>query len=100
MKNQEVVERWVATGDQAAFVAAVLRCAIDSAVGTESASITTREMAVMVGGEEMAPKIQGAIDDAALDLANHGLIHSTPLDRHQMIEPTRAALRFNELLGQ
>lgn len=79
------------------MVAAVLLSAIDGAVASR-AKMTTRQMAVAIAGEQAAADIQGAVDGVARDLADHGLIHVVPLAKHEMVELTRAALRYKELL--
>lgn len=100
MMHQEAAERWVASGDLKALEAAVLLFAVDNALTSGSPRITTREVAVVIGGEEEAENIQDAVEEVAKNLASHRLIHSGPRNQHRMVEPTRAALRYTELLDR
>jgi phage head maturation protease len=77
-------------GEDAATESAVLQQLLD----LHPTQVTMEELLLEVGGQFADFAERDAIDRAVRDLAGVGLLH-----RHDsFVLPTRAALRFNELL--
>jgi hypothetical protein len=82
-----------------------IRSTIDEDVATESAvlqqvldlhpaSLTLAELVREMGGEQRRPGERETIERAVRDLAAAGLLHHSD----DFVRPTRAALRFEQLL--
>jgi hypothetical protein len=80
-----------AAGD-AATEAAVLQQLLD----LHPVQVTAAELVREIGGESPGFAARDAIERAVRDLSGAGLVHS----RDSFVLPTRAALRFSELLDR
>jgi hypothetical protein len=88
----EIDDSWTPAAGDAATESAVLQRLLD----LHPVQVTAAELVREVGGESPSFAERDAIERAVRDLTGAGLLHS-----HQMfVLPTRAALRFNELLNR
>jgi hypothetical protein len=88
----ETDDSWTPAAEDAATESAVLQRALD----LHPVLITSAELVREVGGESADFAERDAIERAVRDLTGAGLLH-----RHDtFVIPTRAALRFNELLDR
>ena len=88
----ETDESWTPMAEDAATESAVLRQVLDF----HPVLVTMDELVREVGGESPGFAERDAIERAVRDLVGVGLLHS-----HEVfIVPTRAALRFSELLDR
>lgn len=78
--------------EDAAVESAVLQQLLD----LHPAQVTAAELVREVGGESPGFGERDAIERAVRDLTRAGLVHS----RDDFVTPTRAALRFSELLDR
>jgi hypothetical protein len=78
--------------EDAAVESAVLQQVLD----LHPAQVTAAELVREVGGESPGFGERDAIERAVRDLTRAGLLHS----RDDFVAPTRAALRFSELLDR
>lgn len=72
--------------------AAVMRTVLD----VHPTPLTVAELMRELGGEQPGFAERDSIERAVRDLTGSGLLH----DREQLLTPTRAALRFSELLDR
>ncbi len=79
-------------GDDIATESAVLQQLLD----IHPAQLTVAELVREIGGERAGFAERDAIERAVRDLGGVGLLHR----RDDFVAPTRAALRFNELLDR
>ncbi len=88
----ETDDSWITATEDAATESAVLQQVLD----LHPVLVTAAELVREVGGESPDFGRRDAIERAIRDLTAAGLLH------HQgaLVMPTRAALRFNELLGR
>jgi hypothetical protein len=84
-------DSWTPAAEDAATESAVLQ----QVLHVHPIQVTLAELIREIGGETPSFAERDAIERAVRDLAGVGLLHS----HDQFIIPTRAALRFNELLG-
>lgn len=87
----ETDDSWTPAAEDAATESAVLQ----QVLHVHPIQVTLAELIREIGGEAPDFAERDAIERAVRDLAGVGLLHS----HDQFISPTRAALRFNELLG-
>lgn len=88
----ETDHSWTPAGEDTATEAAVLQQVLDLHPVLVTAAELTRE----VGGESPDFARRDAIERAVRDLIGVGLLHH----HGDLLMPTRAALRFNELLDR
>ncbi|HKA66864.1 MAG TPA: hypothetical protein VKG03_03040 [Solirubrobacterales bacterium] len=86
----ETDDSWTPTTEDAATESAVLQQVLDF----HPVQVTLTELVREVGGESPGFAERDAIERAVRDLTGAGLLHS----HGAFVVPTRAALRFNELL--
>ncbi len=87
------------TGDNltpAAADAAAESAVLQQLLDLHPAQVTLAELIRELGGESPGFADRDAIERAVRDLSGAGLLHSG----EEFVVPTRAALRFNELLGR
>jgi hypothetical protein len=87
----ETDDSWTPAAEDAATESAVLQQVLDF----HPARVTLTELVREVGGESPGFAERDAIERAVRDLVGAGLLHN----HDALVTPTRAALRFNELLG-
>jgi hypothetical protein len=87
----ETDDSWTPAAEDAAAESAVLQQVLDF----HPVQVTLVELIREVGGESPGFAERDAIERAVRDLTGAGLLHS----QGAFVAPTRAALRFNELLG-
>lgn len=88
----EIDDSWTPAADDAATESAVLQRLLD----LHPIQVTTAELVREVGGESPGFAERDAIERAVRTLTGAGLLH-----RHDaFVLPTRAALRFSELLDR
>lgn len=88
----ETDDSWTPAAEDAATESAVLQQVLDY----HPAQVTVAELVREVAGERLGFAERDAVERAIRDLAGAGLLH-----RHDtFVVPTRAALRFNELLDR
>ena len=83
-------DSWTPAAEDAATESAVLQQALE----LHPVQVTAAELVREVGGESPSFARRDAIERAIRDLAGAGLMHS----QGAFVMPTRAALRFSELL--
>jgi hypothetical protein len=88
----EIEHSWTPAADDAATEAAVLRRLLD----LHPVLVTTAELILEVGGESPDFAQRDAIERAVHELGGAGLVHY----HDAFVTPTRAALRFSELLDR
>jgi len=88
----ETDDSWTPAAEDAATEAAVLQQVLDF----HPAQVTFDELVREIGGDSAAFAERDAIERAVRDLAGAGLLHRHPT----FVAPTRAALRFSELLDR
>jgi hypothetical protein len=86
----ETDHSWMPAAEDAATESAVLQQALE----LHPVQVTVAELVREVGGESPDFARRDAIERAIRDLASVGLMHS----HGAFVMPTRAALRFSELL--
>jgi len=84
-------DSWTPAAEDATTESAVLQ----QVLAFHPAQVTVAELVREVGGESPGFAESDAIERAVRDLAAVGLLHSNGA----FIVPTRAAVRFNQLLG-
>jgi type IV secretory pathway protease TraF len=84
-------DSWTPAAEDAATESAVLQ----QVLAVHPGQVTIAELVREVGGESPTFAERDAIERAVRDLAGVGLLHRT----EAFIVPTRAAVRFNQLLG-
>jgi hypothetical protein len=87
----EIDDSWTPAAEDAATQSAVLQQVLDF----HPVQVTLAELVREIGGESPGFAERDAIERAVRDLGGAGLLHS----HDRFVIPTRAALRFNELLG-
>jgi hypothetical protein len=87
----EIDDSWTPAAEDAVAEAAVLQ----QVLACHPGQVTFAELVREVGGESPSFAERDAIERAVRDLAGVGLLHSSS----GFVAPTRAAVRFNELLG-
>jgi hypothetical protein len=88
----ETDDSWTPAAEDAATESAVLQQVLDF----HPAQATVAELVREIAGEPPGFAERDAVERAIRDLAGAGLLH-----RHDaFVAPTRAALRFNELLDR
>lgn len=87
----ETDDSWTPAAEDAATESAVLQQVLD----LHPVRVTLSELVREIGGESPGFAERDAIERAVRDLVGAGLLHS----HDTFVTPTRAALRFNELLG-
>jgi hypothetical protein len=87
----ETDDSWTPAAEDAATESAVLQ----QLLALHPAQLTVVELIREVGGESPGFAERDAIERAVRDLIRAGLLHS----HGDFVVPTRAALRFNELLS-
>lgn len=85
-------DSWTTKGDDLTTESAVLRQLLD----LHPAQLTVAELVREIGGEQPGFAERDAIERAVRDLGGVGLLHR----RDDFVLPTRAALRFSELLDR
>jgi hypothetical protein len=85
-------DSWTTRAGDLATESAVLRQVLD----LHPAQVTVAELLREIGGETADFGQRDAIERAIRDLGGAGLLHR----RDDLVIPTRAALRFNELLDR
>ncbi len=86
----ETDDSWTPAAEDAVTESAVLQQVLE----IHPTQVTVSELVREIAGEPLAFAERDAVERAIRDLAGAGLLH-----RHDaFIAPTRAALRFNELL--
>lgn len=86
----ETDDRWTPAAQDAATESAVLQ----QVLAVHPAQVTAAELVREIAGDAAGFGERDAVERAVRDLAGVGLLH-----RHDaFVAPTRAALRFNELL--
>lgn len=80
------------SGEDAAVESAVLQ----HVLALHPTGLTREEIALELGGGEDAFAARDAVERAVRDLAGAGLLHVTD----SIVLPSRAALRFDQLLGE
>ncbi len=88
----EIEHSWTPAAADAATESAVLQHLLD----LHPVLVTTAELVREIGGESPDFAARDAIERAVRDLSGAGLLH----DHGKFVIPTRAALRFNELLDR
>jgi hypothetical protein len=88
----EIDHSWIPAAGDAATESAVLQRLLD----LHPVLVTTPELVREVGGESPGFAERDAIERAVRDLTGAGLLHS----HDGLVLPTRAALRFSELLDR
>lgn len=88
----EIDDSWTPSAEDAAVEGAVLR----QVLGLHPVLVTPAELVRELGGESPAFAERDAIERAVRDLTGAGLLHS----HENFVMPTRAALRFSELLDR
>lgn len=88
----ETDESWTPAAEDAATESAVLQQVLD----LHPARATLTELVREIGGESSGFAERDAIERAVRDLAGAGLLHA----HDAFVAPTRAALRFSELLDR
>ncbi|HEY0317383.1 MAG TPA: hypothetical protein VGC49_03720 [Solirubrobacterales bacterium] len=84
-------DSWTTRAEDAAAESAVLMRVLD----LHPSQVTVAELIREIGGEQVGFAERDALERAVRDLSGAGLLH-----RHEdFVLPTRAALRFNELLN-
>ncbi|MBA3865424.1 MAG: hypothetical protein H0X42_03605 [Solirubrobacterales bacterium] len=89
---EETDDSWTTKAQDAATESAVLRQLLD----LHPSRVTSAELIRELAGETPEFAQRDAIDRAIRDLAGTGLVHRGD----ELLTPTRAALRFNELLNR
>lgn len=87
----ETDDSWTPAAEDAATESAVLQ----QLLALHPAQVTVAELIREIGGESPAFAERDAIERAVRDLIRAGLLHA----HGDFVVPTRAALRFNELLS-
>jgi hypothetical protein len=88
----EADDSWTPAAEDAATESAVLQQVLDF----HPVQVTVVELVREIAGESTSFAERDAVERAVRDLAGAGLIH-----RHDaFVSPTRAALRFSELLDR
>jgi hypothetical protein len=85
-------DSWTTQGDDLATESAVLQQLLE----LHPAQLTVAELVREIGGEQPGFAERDAIERAVRGLSGVGLIHH----RDDFVAPTRAALRFSELLDR
>jgi hypothetical protein len=85
-------DSWTTKDDDLATEAAVLRQILD----LHPVQLTAAELVREIGGERPGFAERDAIERAVRDLGAVGLLHH----KNEFVLPTRAALRFSELLDR
>ncbi len=85
-------DSWTPAAEDAATESAVLQ----QVLAFHPAQVTVAELVREVGGESPGFGERDAIERAVRDLAGVGLLHANG----DFVVPTRAAVRFNDLLGR
>jgi hypothetical protein len=85
-------DNWTTQGNDLATESAVLQHLLD----LHPAQLTLAELIREIGGEQPGFAERDAIERAVRDLGGVGLVHH----RDDFVAPTRAALRFSELLDR
>jgi len=85
-------ERWTTADDDAATESAVLQ----QLIALHPTQVTLAELIRELAGEEAGFAERDAIERAVRDLTATGLLHH----RDDFVVPSRAALRFSELLDR
>ncbi len=85
-------DRWTTKDDDLAMESAVLQRVLD----VHPARLTMPELIRELAGEEADFGTRDAVERAARDLSGVGLIHLVD----EFVTPTRAALRYSELLDR
>ncbi len=85
-------DSWTTAGDDLATESTVLR----QLLVLHPAQLTVAELVREIGGEQAGFAERDAIERAIRDLGAVGLLHR----RDDFVLPTRAALRFSELLDR
>jgi hypothetical protein len=88
----ETDDSWTPAAEDDAAESAVLRQLLD----LHPVQVTLAELVREVGGESTGFAERDAIERAVRDLTGTGLLHS----RGTFVLPTRAALRFSQLLDR
>jgi hypothetical protein len=88
----EIDDSWTPAAGDAATESAVLQRLLD----LHPVQVTAAELVREVGGESPGFAERDAIERAVRDLTGAGLLHS----HDAFVLPTRAALRFSELLDR
>jgi hypothetical protein len=87
----ETDDNWTPAAEDAATESAVLQ----QVLAFHPAQVTVAELVRELGGESPGFAERDAIERAVRDLAGVGLLHASG----DFVAPTRAAVRFNQLLG-
>jgi hypothetical protein len=85
-------DSWTTRAEDIATESAVMAQLLD----LHPTRLTLAELVREIGGERAGFAERDAVERAVRDLAGVGLLHH----RDEFVTPTRAALRFNELLGR
>jgi hypothetical protein len=85
-------DNWTTKRDDLTVESAVLRQLLD----LHPAQLTAAELVREIGGESSGFTERDAIERAVRDLVGAGLLHRNA----ELLLPTRAALRFSELLDR
>jgi hypothetical protein len=88
----ETDDSWITAAEDAATESAVLQQVLD----LHPVLVTAAELVREVGGESPDFARRDAIERAIRDLTAAGLLHH----HGTLVMPTRAALRFSELVGR
>lgn len=88
----EIEDSWTPATEDAATEATVLRQVLD----LHPVLVTASELVLEIAGESPSFAERDAIERAVRDLTGAGLLHS----HEAFLLPTRAALRFSELLDR
>lgn len=88
----ETDDSWTPAAEDAATESAVLQQVLDF----HPVQVTFDELVREVGGDSAGFAERDAVERAVRDLAGAGLVHR----HHAFVAPTRAALRFSELLDR
>lgn len=88
----ETDDSWTPAAEDAATEAAILQ----QVLALHPAQVTIAELVREVAGESTGFAERDAVERAVRDLAGVGLLHS----HDAFVAPTRAALRFSELLDR
>ncbi len=88
----EIEDNWTTTAKDAVIESAVLQQILEF----HPVLVTTAELVREIGGAAPGFAERDAIERAVRDLSGAGLLHS----HDALLLPTRAALRFNELLDR
>jgi hypothetical protein len=84
-------DSWTTRAGDIATESVVLRQVLD----LHPTHVTVAELVREIGGEQVEFAERDAIERAVRDLAGAGLLH-----RNELVVPTRAALRFSELMDR